>query len=346
MKYCCLLLLFLLHWADTRGSCANAPAGQVIQWGMDTGGLPGGEWPPRWGVFKVSIGGEPLTNAVAVAAGGFHSLALLADGTVFGWGGNIAGAAVGYETESPHRGNGLVKVAGKVLSNVTALAAGRTHSLALKSDGTVVAWGLNQMGETDVPAGLSNVMMIAAGETYSMALKSDGTVSVWGNQARLPDGKVVSWGYPIHVPAGQSNAVAISAMNRRSLALTRAGTVYSWSQRSPDAGPVPGLTNIVAISAGGNQCLALDRSGKVFGWRAADLRDVVVSAALQNGQALNGVVAIAVGYDHNLALKGNGSVIAWGNNSWHQTDVPPGLSNVVAIAAGQHFSLAIQRVTP
>ena len=71
------------------------------------------------------------------------------------------------------------------LSNVTRIAAGDSHSLALKADGTVVAWGKLQdvytdFGQCDVPSGLSGVTAIAASFAHSLALKGDGTVSAWG----------------------------------------------------------------------------------------------------------------------------------------------------------------------
>ncbi len=58
------------------------------------------------------------------------------------------------------------------LTGVTAIAAGLSHSLALKNDGTVVAWGRNVEGQTTVPAGLTGVTAIAAGGYHSIALKA------------------------------------------------------------------------------------------------------------------------------------------------------------------------------
>src|SRR6266849_1865544 len=64
-----------------------------------------------------------------------------------------------------------------------AIAAGVAHSLALKSDGTVAAWGDNAYLESTVPATLAGVIAIDAGRNHSLALKSDGTVVAWGDNA-------------------------------------------------------------------------------------------------------------------------------------------------------------------
>ena len=66
------------------------------------------------------------------------------------------------------------------LSNVTAIAAGWDHSLALRSDGTMAGWGTNSAGQISLPAGLSNVLGIAAGGYHSLAIKGDGAVMAWG----------------------------------------------------------------------------------------------------------------------------------------------------------------------
>ena len=86
-------------------------------------------------------------------------------------------------------------------TNITAVAGGSAHSLALQDTGAVVGWGdkshLNTYGETISPSNLVNAVAIAAGDGLSLALQSNGVPVGWGNQA--------------HVPAGLTNAVAVAA---------------------------------------------------------------------------------------------------------------------------------------
>jgi alpha-tubulin suppressor-like RCC1 family protein len=67
------------------------------------------------------------------------------------------------------------------LTNVIAIAGGFAHVLALKNDGTVVAWGSNPSGETGLPEGLRDVIAIAAGDGHSMAPRKDGSIVAWGS---------------------------------------------------------------------------------------------------------------------------------------------------------------------
>ena len=123
------------------------------------------------------------------------------------------------------------------LSNVAALACGEDHLLALKSDGTVTALGSDQFGQTDVPSGLTNAVAIACGAYYSLALRSDGTVTAWGYDA---DGET-------NVPTGLTNAVSIACGFWHSLALVPATTVVV---TSPRGAPAPGIgTNWVIRDA-------------------------------------------------------------------------------------------------
>jgi alpha-tubulin suppressor-like RCC1 family protein len=102
------------------------------------------------------------------------------------------------------------------LTGVTAIAAGGAHSLALKRDGTVVAWGCRGVdtGECGVPSGLSGVTAIAASTADSLAVKRNGTVVAWGCGAGADDGQC-------RVPSGLSRVSAIAAGSYHSLALVQ-----------------------------------------------------------------------------------------------------------------------------
>ena len=172
-----------------------------------------------------------LSNVVALAAGGYHSLVLTADGRVVGWGDNSEG-----QTNIPSG-----------LSNAVALAAGDYHSLALTADGRVVGWGANWSGQTAIPSGLSNVVALAAGWKHSLALTAEGRVVVWGDN---------SYGQT-NIPNGLSNVVALAAGVVDSLALTADGRVVGWGQGDIAQTIPSGLSNVVALAAEYTHCLAL-----------------------------------------------------------------------------------------
>ena len=100
------------------------------------------------------------------------------------------------------------------MTNVVALAAGYYHSLALQGDGTVVAWGYNNFGQTNVPNGLTNVVVLAAGSYHNLALLGDGRMVTWGSS---------SFGQT-NSPARLTNAVAVAGGSYHSLALESDGS--------------------------------------------------------------------------------------------------------------------------
>ena len=85
------------------------------------------------------------------------------------------------------------------LSDVVAISAGGLHSLALKADGTVVAWGDNLYGQTNVPSGLTNVLAIAGCFEHNLALVGEGppVVSIVLSNALLSNSKF-SFSLPTH----------------------------------------------------------------------------------------------------------------------------------------------------
>ena len=192
--------------------------------------------------------------------------------------------------------------------------------------GRVVAWGSNQYGQADVPAGLTGVIAVAAGSAHSLALHADGHVTAWG---RNDSGQT-------NVPPGLTDVVAIAAGGNHSLALHADGRVTTWGSHHYGQTSVPeGLTDVVAVAAGGHHSLALDADGHVTAWGDNAFGQACVPTGLAN------VVAIAAGWWHSLALHADGHVTAWGRNDYGQTSVPAGLTDVVAIAGGDEHSLAI-----
>ncbi len=266
------------------------------------------------------------------------------------------------------------------LSGVTAVAAGVYHSLALRNDGTVVAWGCGWYADPlicAVPEGLSDVTAISAGMYHSLALRSDGTVVGWGvdiGQVSVPldltgvtaiaassahslavydDGLVMAWGCPggwdhgqCTVPADLNSVVAIATSPGHSLALKGDGTVVAWGcQGGYEFGQcaVPAdLSGVVAIAAGAGHSLALKGDGTVVAWGC--------QGGFYAGQCdvpydLSGVTAIAAGPWDSLAIRGDGTVTAWGcqfGNDFGQCAVPADLGGAVAIAAGDLHSLAVR----
>jgi hypothetical protein len=260
--------------------------------------------------------------------------------------------------------NGQIDPLPNGLSEVIALAGGYKHSLALKSDGTVVGWGYNYAATP--PASLSGVSAIAAGSNHSLALKNDGTVVAWGSnsygQASPPadlrgvialaagfnfslavksDGSIIGWGENNHgqanPPTDLSGVIALACGERHGLALKNDGTVVGWGDNYyGQANPPVELSQVTAIAAGSQYSLALKSDGTVVAW-----------GINTNGQAtppvdLNGVIALAAGDSHNLALQSDGSIVAWGYNSSGQTSLPADLREVSVIGAGAYHSLAVQ----
>jgi alpha-tubulin suppressor-like RCC1 family protein len=334
--------VFLIVWLGGGSSRAEPLGGRVVWWGDNLGGQTQSRYESGTSTGIVSIVGAPLSGIVAVAAGYFHCLALKDNGTVIGWGFNHLGLVTGSATADEYTTNGPVIVEGVRLSNVVAVAAAN-FSLALKRDGSIVAFGDNK-----VPPGLSDVVAIAAGGFHSLALRRNGTVVGWQSRP---------WA-ETEVPDGLSNVVAIATGDgeyEHSMALRRDGTVVVWGIGIPREKPVPiEVTNVVAIAAGSAHCLALKRDGTVFGWglnrdgratgiptpSAGDVGGSSRGLVRLGGTLLSNVVAVSAASGYSLALKRDSTVVLWGNPGADRS-VPAGLTSVVAIAAAKEFCLAV-----
>jgi hypothetical protein len=151
MRYYVFFPIVLGAALQTQIVLAAAPPGRVVGWGLNISGqstgirTDNGLKAANSAAGVATVAGQLLTNAVGIAAGG-HSLALRTDSTVVGWGWNDRGSVLGFDTGTAAYSNGPVMIDGRILSNVTAVAAGGGYSLAVKDGGTVVGWGVGIMG--------------------------------------------------------------------------------------------------------------------------------------------------------------------------------------------------------
>jgi len=291
---------------------------------------------------------QGISGVAAIFGGGMHSLALKFDGSLSSWGYNSSGQL----------GDGLVPnhstaVFVPGLTSVVKVAAGGhalgiSHSVALKSDGSVWTWGSNMFGQlgdgtetnrnlvVEVP-GLSDVISVAAGFADTFAVKSDGTVMAWGLNTfgELGDGTTTSRSSPVKV-TGLTGVVAISTGDYLNvLALKSDGTVWAWGNnndgqigdgtKSNRSSPVkvPGLSGVVALAAGSNHCIAVKSDGTVMAWGHNSFGELGDGTTTDRSSpvsvtGLSGVVAVASGVVHSLALRSDGTVWAWGDNGYGQ----------------------------
>jgi alpha-tubulin suppressor-like RCC1 family protein len=315
---------------------AMTSAGTVWAWGNnDAGQLGDGTRFRR--LTPVQVKG--LASVIQVAAGGYHSMALRSDGTVWAWGDNEFGQ-LGNGTTSTAQVT-PVQVSG--LTGVTKIAAGGNFSLALRSNGTVWAWGDNDVGQlgdgvasaprlTPVQVtGLSQVTSISAGDDHSLATRTNSITaltSIWawgGNEVgQLGDGTQANNPTPEQVTGITAPSIAgIAAGTRFSEALGSDGSVWGWGDDTYEElgfyiGGTPIKSPTEAIGAG------------------------------------SPITQLSAGDHHTLAVESNGIALAWGWNAngelgngimSSQTGSPPvqasGLTGASQVSAGGGFSLAV-----
>lgn len=285
-----------------------------------------------------------LTGLTAIASGDHHTLFLHKDGTVWVAGSNVFGQ-LGLGTTDPIFNVGTPTRIPN-LSGIIAVAAGSVHSMALREDGTVWAWGLNQEGElgtgsTSAPipsptaVAIKDVTAIAAGSRTGYALKSDGSVYAWGlnSSGGVGNGTVAFVNYPTPGPVKDvSPSVAIAAGFGHALALGANGTLRAWGDNGdgslgngtgfahPLASPVLNLTDVNAIAAGQFHALTVRSDNTVWGWgtNSSFQLGTAPGTPVINPSQVAGIASaskVAAGGFHSLALKTDTSVWAWGNNT-------------------------------
>ena len=242
--------------AGGNHSLAIAADDTVWAWGLNSSGQLG----DNTSVSKInpvqvlsSDGVTPLSGVTAIAAGGTFSLALRNDGTVWAWGNNTNGQLGNNTLVASSTPVQVVVSGGSALTGIKAIAAGGSHALALKDDGTnIYAWGYNkfgQLGDGTVISSNVAVNVITTGVVTAISAGLDHSLAVIG-------GRVYAWGYNYYGQLGNGAAllndapvmtpqtvidqdevflsliVDVIATGHHSIARATNGTIWTWGNNS------------------------------------------------------------------------------------------------------------------
>jgi len=277
-------------------------------------------------------------------------------GAVVSWG--VGGGIVNAPT-----GADLVQVAG-----------GSSHALALRADGSLVAWGDDSEGQvSNTPAG-TDFTQVAASRRFSMALRVDGSIASWGwdqygQVSQTPteadfvqvatngfgvclglrsDGSIIGWGQAPTTPA-ETGFTQVAAGHHHGAALRSDGSIVSWGNDvEGQVSNTPTGTGFTQVAAGFRHSLALRSDGSIVSWGRdqgpfADSGGGIVS----NTPTETGFIQVAAGDYHSLALRSDGSIVSWGvdrdflGNVTGQVSNTPTGTGFTQVEGGWSYSLAL-----
>ena len=349
-------------------TCARFPDGTLECWGRNDSGQLGD---PATTTFSsatpVRVTG--ITSAASMTAGGFHTCALLGDGTVQCWGENDFGQ-LGNGTSDPVPGSPTTvnptPVAVSGITSAVAVSAGGWHTCALLRDGTIQCWGQNTYGQlgdgspitrpapgrSSTPVtvtGITTAIAIEAGIFHTCARLADGTLRCWGrnDEGRLGNGTTADSSTPTIVSGIAPAAAAPGA--EHACALLQDGTVRCWGDNnwgqlgngSPagatattPATAVTGITTATAASSGAEHTCALLQDGSVQCWgRNTDGR-------LGNGTTTNAFTPVTV-VGLGVTWTSSDTTVATINAAGLATGGNPGSTVITATSGGRSGSTTL-----
>lgn len=333
-------------------------------------------------VQVIKSDGTPLSNAKAVYGGGYFSVALLENGTVWAWGKGRAGTLGNGSLEDHSQAVQVLQSDGSPLTQVQSIAAGYSHVLAVKTDGTVWGWGSNGSNtlsdswdsmytraiqiKASSSTYLTGVKEVAVGDYHSMLLKQDGTVWAWGHNglSQLGNGQTNNGStYPVQVvdSSDQPLGAVRSIVGHRlgGLALRDDGTVWSWGYNENfNLGIGSGMTSSnravqvlqsgsipltnVVRISGGGRLSMALKTDGTLWWWGMQNRSLQMAGSL-----ITDLVDFSAGDNHGLVIKNDGTVWGAGWTAYGELGIPSNSPNRYLTQAIQVYpARAVMSATP
>jgi alpha-tubulin suppressor-like RCC1 family protein len=296
---------------------------------------------------------------VNVSMGDWHTLALRADGTLWAWGNNEYGQlGIGVSGSGEYS---ACPIQVGIDNDWISISSGGSHSIAIKSNGTLWAWGLNTVGQlgdgswaaksSPTQIGTDNTWAcISAGADHSLAIKTNGTLWAWGwnNGYQLGDGTTTSRNTPIQI-GSSSLWVSVSAGFSHSLGLRSNGSVWGWGQRVTITGnqrTTPGQVisgSYTSIATGNEYLMAINSLGELYWWGNDPKAFVKISS---NGSD-NWIKISNARTHHRHGIKSDGTL--WYGGLWDVPNSGPWLvqdsnqeRDIIAISSGIYNTAIIK----
>jgi alpha-tubulin suppressor-like RCC1 family protein len=319
-----------------------SPIQNAWAWGTNSDGQLGDNTTVSKSSPVSVVGG--YTDWIQVSAGTYHNLGLRANGTAWAWGLNATGQ-LGNETTTAQ--SSPVSIVGG-FTDWTQLSGGFKHSLGLRANGTLWAWGYNFLGElgdntivdksspVSVVGGFTDWVQVSSGSHHGIALRGNGTAWGWGENAfgRLGDNTTVDKSSPVSVVGGFADWIQLSAGSIHSLGVRANGTAWGWgnnasgrlgdttttAQSSP-VSVVGGFADWIQLSAGGSHSLGLRANGTAWAWgfngsgMLGDNTTVSKTSPVSVVGGFTDWVQLDAGQVHSVGLRANGTAWAWGSNA-------------------------------
>ena len=289
-----------------------------------------------------------LEDVIVVSAGVIHTMAIKTDGSLWTWGsnefGNLGDGTVTiygdfhwdaqynrFDREIIEDNNQRTPI--KIMEDVVAVSVGWSHALAIRTDGSLWAWGSNSFGalggdgittDTHYPIRImEDVTAVSAGWTHTMAIRTDGSLWAWGNNefGQLGNGIIAPVSNPTPVRI-MENVIAVSADKWHTMAIMSDGSLWAWGPVW-EWGPVSELDPVLEWDS-------VSEWDPVWEWGIVDaINHPNPTIVMEDVACVSGSMAIAIKTDGSLATI----------DRYHPIRIK---EDVVAISGSEGYTLTIR----